>query len=1010
MVANRRWKFVVTCFAVFGLASSHLGVFGDPPTSKKQRVTDEFHGTVVQEDYRWLEDWENEQVKQWSEAQNKFAREYLDTLPHAKAIRASATEILSAESSSYGSLTHRANRYFAIKSQPPKQQPFIVTMLSVDDPDSARIVVDPNEIDKEGTTAIDWFKVSPDARYVAVSLSSGGSEAGDLTVFDAESGEKVFEKIEYVNSGTAGGSLAWAPDSKGFYYTRHFRIHPDDPNDINVFQQLFFHELGTSPKKDRYELGEGFPQIAEIQLVMNSASGNLLATVQEGDGGQFAHYLRDKSGKWQQFSRFGDGLKQAVFGQHDDLYLVTLKDAPRGKILRMPLNDLDVSKAKTVIPEGEDAIVTSGIAFWGEQTVVPMKTRMYVVYQLGGPSVIRAFDLTGKSVAVPRQLDVSSVHGLLPIGDDDLLFGNASFIDADALYRYTARTNKTRKTAIADSANVDFGDTKVVREFATSKDGTKVPVNIVMPRGTKLDGSNPCIVTGYGGYGINITPRFRPLNRMLMDHGVIYAVANLRGGGEYGEEWHRQGNLTRKQNVFDDFAAVLEHVVERGYTRPKRLGITGGSNGGLLMGATMVQRPELANAVVTRVGIYDMLRVELSANGAFNVTEFGTVKDKAQFDALRAYSPYHNVQDDVSYPATMFVTGANDPRVDPMQSRKMTARLQAVPKTGAPILLRTSANAGHGGDHSLSEAIEQAVDVYSFLFKHISVPAVRVSARAPQRDRIQPTHANVSYGPASRNVLDLYLAKSDSPTPMVVYIHGGGFVGGDKRSVSQAVVKTLNEAKISVAAIHYRFVTETPFPAPQKDAARAIQFMRHNAKKWNLDPKRFAAYGGSAGAGLSLWLGFHDDMADPDSDDPVLRQSTRLMAVGSRGGQTSYDPNVIKEWIGGRAYEHPSIFKCYGIRSIDEITRKDLQPLYDEVSAIKHLTDDDPPVHMVYNEADRPLPENARPGQGIHHPIFAHKLTAEMKKLKIESVYRHVSSFKSDPNLDMAESFIKWLK
>lgn len=722
---SQRWSIAtrrLLCGLCCAAHTAYLAVaVAEPPQSRKQPVRDEYHGTKISEDYRWLEDWESAEVKQWSEAQNEHARHYLDGLRHAKAIRARATEILSVESSRYGSLTYVGKQYFALKSQPPKQQPFIVKFAAIDAPDRAHVVVDPNAIDEEGTTAIDWFKVSPDGRYIAVSLSSGGSEAGDLTVFDTESGESVFEKIEYVNSGTAGGSLAWAPDSKGFYYTRHFRIHPDDPNDINVYQNAYYHKLGTSPKRDRYELGKGFPQIAEIQLAMNAASGQLLATVQEGDGGQFAHYLRNKSGEWRQFSRFGDGLKQAVFGQHADLYLVTLKGAPRGKLLRMPIDDLDVSKANTIIAEGDDAIVTSGIAFWGEQTVVPTTSRIYVVYQLGGPSVIRAFDLAGKPISAPQQLKVSSVHGLLPIGEDDLLFGNASFIDADALYRYDTTTNKTTKTAIADSADVDFRDTKVVREFATSKDGTKIPLNIVMPRGAKLDGSNPCIVTGYGGYGINITPRFRPLNRMLMDYGVIYVVANLRGGGEFGEEWHRQGNLTRKQNVFDDFAAVLEHVVERGYTRPKQLGITGGSNGGLLMGATMVQRPELANAVVTRVGIYDMLRVELSANGAFNVTEFGTVKDKAQFESLRAYSPYHNVKDDASYPATMFVTGANDPRVDPMQSRKMTARLQAVPKTTAPILLRTSANAGHGGDHSLSEAIEQAVDVYSFLFKHMGV-------------------------------------------------------------------------------------------------------------------------------------------------------------------------------------------------------------------------------------------------------------------------------------------------
>lgn len=283
--------------------------------------------------------------------------------------------------------------------------------------------------------------------------------------------------------------------------------------------------------------------------------------------------------------------------------------------------------------------------------------------------------------------------------------------------------------------------------------------------------------------------------------------------------------------------------------------------------------------------------------------------------------------------------------------------------------------------------------------------------RAPRGERPAPTHANVPYGPHERQVLDLYLAPSDRPTPLLLYIHGGGFVGGDKSSLSPDVVRRCHAAQVSVAALHYRFVTTDPFPAPQRDVARAVQFLRSRAQDWNLDPERFAAYGGSAGAGLSLWLGFHDDLADPASDDPVARQSTRLKGVGSLGGQTTYDPNVIREWIGGRAHEHPSLYLCYGIRSIDQITDPKLQPLYDEVSAIKHLTADDPPVYMVYSEPDAPLPADARPGQGIHHPIFGHKLKAELDRLGIENVYVHTSERSpfGGPD-DLLDTLIRWLK
>ncbi|QDU40155.1 Carboxylesterase NlhH [Maioricimonas rarisocia] len=272
-----------------------------------------------------------------------------------------------------------------------------------------------------------------------------------------------------------------------------------------------------------------------------------------------------------------------------------------------------------------------------------------------------------------------------------------------------------------------------------------------------------------------------------------------------------------------------------------------------------------------------------------------------------------------------------------------------------------------------------------------------------------PTHADVSYGPHERNILDVWLAEGDEPTPLLIYIHGGGFVGGNKRTFSPQVLQGCLDSGISVAAIHYRFVTTDPFPAPQHDAARAVQFLRSKAKEWNLDPQRVAAFGGSAGAGLSMWLGFHDDLADTESEDPVARQSTRLVAVGSRGGQSSYDPAVIREWVGGRAHEHPSIYKCYDVASLDELDDPGLQPLYDEVSAITHLTADDPPVWMFYNEPNRPLPADARPGQGIHHPIFGLKLKAAMDELRIENVYRHASEFRGDRDADMLEFFRRHL-
>jgi prolyl oligopeptidase len=413
-----------------------------------------------------------------------------------------------------------------------------------------------------------------------------------------------------------------------------------------------------------------------------------------------------------------------VFGPKGDLFVVSRKDAPKGKVLRLSAAEPDLATADVVIPAGDDTIVTDFYGSTSRQTVLPTANRLYVTYQLGGPSAFRCFTLDGKPLAAPKQPEVGSVHGLTPAGGDDVIFTAASFTQPSAAYLYHAKGDETVKLPLTSPPVVDLSDVKVVREFAVSKDGTKVPVSILIPKNAKLDGSNPCLVTGYGGYNSSREPAFVPAWRVLFDHGFVVAVVNLRGGGEYGEDWHRAGMLTRKQNVFDDFAAALKLVTDRKYTSPEKLAIEGGSNGGLLMGATLAQHPELVKCVVSHVGIYDMLRVEISPNGAFNIPEYGTVKDAAQFKALHAYSPYHNVTDGTKYPAALFLTGANDPRVDPMQSRKFTARLQAAHAAGR-FLLRTSASSGHGLGTALSEQIEEKVDVYAFLFAQLGVTANR---------------------------------------------------------------------------------------------------------------------------------------------------------------------------------------------------------------------------------------------------------------------------------------------
>jgi prolyl oligopeptidase len=680
------------------------------PSTPKRPVVEEYHGIKVTDDYRWLETAANPEVRDWSAQQNARTRAYLDHLPGRPAIVDRLKQLYSGKSVRFSGLQTAASAVFALEIQPPKLQPFLVTLASVDDPASARIIVDPNAIDPAGGTAIDFFVPSLDGKLVAVSMSKGGSEDGSVSVFDVATGKQSGETIPRVNGATAGGSVAWNADSTGFWYTRYPRAGERPDADLNFYQQVYFHRLGTPAAQDEYALGKELPRIAEIKLDTSPDGKFVLARVANGDGGDFLHYMRFGDGRWHQITRLSDQTSLAEFGPGGALYMLTRRDAPMGKVLELAPPIFWLSSGKTAATPGRSSV--DGILAAG--------SHLYLRYMAGGPS-----RLLDKAAGKPeRTLDIpaiSSIGGMVRGTGESLLFESQSFVEPPAWYRYDPANGQVKKTALAETSPADFSDVEVIRQNAVSRDGTAVPMNILRRKGTKLDGSNPTLLYGYGGYGISETPNFAAERRIWLDHGGVWVVANLRGGGEFGDTWHEQGRLTKKQNVFDDFIACAEALIKTKYTSPDRLVIEGGSNGGLLMGAALVQRPDLFRAVVSFVGIYDMLRVETFPNGAFNVTEFGTVKERDQFQALYAYSPYHHVTDGADYPAVLFLTGDNDGRVDPMNSRKMTARLQTATRSPRPILLRTSAGSGHGIGTALDERIEQEADVFAFLFDQLGI-------------------------------------------------------------------------------------------------------------------------------------------------------------------------------------------------------------------------------------------------------------------------------------------------
>ena len=680
-----------------------------PPTPRVP-VVDTYHGVAVTDDYRWLEDDNSPEVAAWVAAQNEATRTYMDGIAQRPEIAKRVGELLRAKTISRYSFQLRQH-LFALKVAPPANQPILVMLPPDGDIAKEKVVLDPNVLDKRGRTTIDFYKASYDGRRVVVSLSEDGSEAGTAYVFDVTTRKRLPDVIPGVAYPTAGGSVEWAQDNGGFYYTRYPQGNERPAGDSHFYQTVWFHQLGTPNSADRYVIGRDFPRIAEIELDGGRDGKNLLAIVENGDGGDVAYHVRDHAGQWTQIAGFTDGIKRMVIGEDGRLYAMTVKDAPLGRIIAIPLDRPLLANATVVVPEAN--IVADD--------VTPTKSRLYVTYRDGGPSSVRMFDLDGKRVGDLPAEPISEIRIGVALTGDDVLVHTMSYLSPPTWFHFDARRDDLVPTQLTGKPSFDFADAAVLRDVAISKDGTKVPINILYRKGMNRNGHNPVLLYAYGGFGISIVPTFSAINRLWLDYGGVFAVINVRGGGEYGEPWHEAGKLTRKQNVFDDFNAGMRYLTEFKYTSADRLAIMGGSNGGLTVGAALTQHPQSMRAVVGQVGVYDMLRVESHPNGEFNTTEFGSVKDPAQFKALSAFSPLLQVKNGVAYPAVLLTAGDTDGRVAPYQSRKMAARLQAATSSKLPILLRTEATAGHGVGTALATRIEEQADTFAFLVDQLGI-------------------------------------------------------------------------------------------------------------------------------------------------------------------------------------------------------------------------------------------------------------------------------------------------
>lgn len=687
-----------------------------PPSTPKRPVVDTYYGIHVTDNYRWLENGASPEVRQWVAAQDAYTAAWMNKLPQRDPILAVLRQRMQSEHTRYESFQMRQGRLFALRFDPGKAGPKLVVFSSPEAMSSERTIVDTTSFVPGKVFQVDWYSVSPDGRLVGLALSTGGSEDGSLYVVDTATGRQTGETVPRVQFATGGGAMAWKADGSGFYYTRYPQGNERPLADRNFYQQVYEHQLGTLPASDRYVLGRDFPRIAETSLALSPDARDTLVTVANGDGGDYESWLLDAQGAPHPITHFADKVDLITFGPDDSLWLLSHKNSDRGELWHLAAGDLRLANAKLVVPASDASLEGSG---YDPGRIFATGDRVYVTAINGGPEEVRAYSLTGRRLSNAEVPPVASVGALVPDGSSAFLFPAETYTSPQQWYRYDGH-GVPQALPFHTEAGVSLADIDVRRVFATSKDGTRIPMTILMRKGTLLDGDHPALITGYGGFDISLSPRFSS-NRLWFDHGGVMAIANLRGGAEYGEAWHKAGSLTHKQNVFDDFAACAQYLVDHHYTSPARLAAEGGSNGGLLMGAMITQHPNLFRAVLTYVGIYDMLRTELDPNGTFNITEYGTVKNPDQFRALYAYSPYQHVEPGTKYPAVLLITGDNDHRVNPAHSRKMTAALQADTASGYPVFLLTNANAGHGVSTNVNEALLEQADAQAFLFQELGM-------------------------------------------------------------------------------------------------------------------------------------------------------------------------------------------------------------------------------------------------------------------------------------------------
>ena len=673
------------------------------PVAKTVAQSDDYHGTKVADPYRWMEDLDAPATREWIEAENKVTTAYLDGLAGRDKIRSRLTEIWNYER--YGSPQSYGGRYFYTHNDGLQNQ---AVLYAADTPTATpRVLLDPNTLTSDGTIALKGYAISDDGTHVAYGLSSGGSDWEDWHVLDVASGKNTRDELKWVKFSSA----SWRRDGTGFYYCRY-----DEPKGENAlkatakFQKLYFHRLGTAQADDEL-IHEQKDQPDWMFGGQVSDDGRyLIISVARNTEPKNLVLFRDLAKK------HADATTQTLIGTWDasyqflgnsggTFYFLTDSDAPRYRIVAIDTKHADKAHWKELVPQAAETLQNAGV----------VNHQFIAEYLQDAHSNVRLFDLKGKPAGTIELPGLGSASGFSGrTRDTETFYSYSSYTAPPTVFRYDLKA-KASSVLRAPKVAFDPGLYETRQLFYTSKDGTRVPMFVTAKKGVAQDSANPTILYGYGGFNISLQPAFSPGLIAWLDLGGVYAVANLRGGGEYGRDWHEAGMKLHKQNVFDDFIAGAEYLIKEKYTSPQHLAIRGGSNGGLLVAAAELQRPDLFAAAIPQVGVLDMLRFRDFTIGKAWESDYGSVDNADEFKAMYAYSPLHNIKSGVNYPATLIITGDHDDRVFPAHSFKFAATLQTAYPHGKPALIRIETRAGHGQGKPTTKQIEEVADVYAFI-------------------------------------------------------------------------------------------------------------------------------------------------------------------------------------------------------------------------------------------------------------------------------------------------------